>query len=415
MEYFTLLTALGQGMVADAIRVGQDINLKWMAVGDAQYTPAESQTSLMNEQARFEIHEITRDPANPNWVRIMAVIPPGIGGWHVYELGIFAEDGNLFAVAKMDGSFKPVYGDGMLKEIALDVILEVSSEANVKLVVDPHVILATRKWVEEYVGVKFDSLSALMDEHIKRIDNPHKVTAHQVNSYAQREIDDKDTAIKNSLADHVGNINNPHRVTHEQVNTYNKPTIDNLLAALASKIDANKALIDAISGFEPGMFAAFPQRIAELPAGWHYPSGEYVEQSSPIGQALMALSDQYKADWGVTVSGTTVSLLNNAKFFQGNLGRFIRMARGNSAAYQPGVTETDAIRPMAGTFTAYQLARGSATVTGVFGNETSTTAGTAEHSGSAPTISFNVRNVMTVANEIRPYSVHMTPAVFLGV
>lgn len=55
--------------------------------------------------------------------------------------------------------------------------------------VDPNVILATRKWVEEYAGVKFTSLKALLDEHAGRRDNPHETGAAQVGAYTQAEVD----------------------------------------------------------------------------------------------------------------------------------------------------------------------------------------------------------------------------------
>ena len=182
---FAILTALGQAMVAESIRSGADINLLEMAFGDAEYTPSEGQTDLMHERARVYITDILYDQDNPAWLRIMAVLPPDIGGWHIHEAGIFAENGNLFAVAKLDGSYKPVYSDGMVKEVALDLILEVSSEANVNLTVDANVITVTRKWVVEYFGAKLGSLKDLFENHIRDKNNPHETTIDQIPGLSQ--------------------------------------------------------------------------------------------------------------------------------------------------------------------------------------------------------------------------------------
>lgn len=196
---FCILTALGQAMVAEAIHIGTDINLTEIAVGDADYVPSENQTALGGEKARINIFEVTRDPDNPNWLRVMAVIPAGIGGWNIHEAGIYAENGNLFAIAKLDGAYKPVFNDGMLKEVSLDFILEVSSEANVNIVVDPNVIIATRKWVIEYTGGKIITLQDLFSRHINDKQNPHEVTAHQAGAYTQTEVDSLVAGLKGLL------------------------------------------------------------------------------------------------------------------------------------------------------------------------------------------------------------------------
>ncbi len=148
---YAVLTALGQAMVADCIRSGADLNLCWLAVGDAEYTPVESQTALINERARVALSDIVPEPQNPGQLRFTAVLPPDLGGWRIFEAGVLAENGNLFALAKLDGTYKPVYADGFTKEVGLDLILEISSEANVVLKVDPNLITVTWSRLERYL------------------------------------------------------------------------------------------------------------------------------------------------------------------------------------------------------------------------------------------------------------------------
>ncbi len=186
---FAVLTTLGEAMVAESIRSGADINLCEMAVGDADYTPDKGQTNLMHERARVAIGDILFDQNNPAWLRIMAVLPPELGGFYMREAGLFCKNGNLFAVAKLDGSYKPVYSDGLVKEIALDIVLEISSDANVNLVIDPNVIGATRQWVMDYFGARMAGLETLFKKHTNDRNNPHGVTAEQLGVYTKNETE----------------------------------------------------------------------------------------------------------------------------------------------------------------------------------------------------------------------------------
>lgn len=63
-KYFGLLTNLGQAMMTEAIKSGRPIDLTEIAVGDADYTPNQSQTALMSEKARVLISSIVHDADN---------------------------------------------------------------------------------------------------------------------------------------------------------------------------------------------------------------------------------------------------------------------------------------------------------------------------------------------------------------
>ena len=55
-----------------------------------------------------------------------------------------------------------------------------------------------------------------IDTHIARVDNPHKVTAEQVNTYIKSVIDNKIGAVNTTITNHINNTSNPHNTTAAQ-------------------------------------------------------------------------------------------------------------------------------------------------------------------------------------------------------
>lgn len=75
-----------------------------------------------------------------------------------------------------------------------------------------------------------DGIQAQLTAHVNDFNNPHKVTASQLNVYTIPQADAITNAITTNLNAHVGNFNNPHKVTVGQLNTYDGPTIDSKIA-----------------------------------------------------------------------------------------------------------------------------------------------------------------------------------------
>jgi len=148
-DYFTILTTIGKGLVAQSIANGIPVDLTQLAVGDSDYTPNEGQTSLVNEKWRAALNQIYRPADNPDWIVIEAVIPPEDGGWYVREVGVFDSNGDLFAIGRYPESYKPTLPEGSGKDLYIKMILEVSNDAEVTLQIDPSVVLSTRKYVDD--------------------------------------------------------------------------------------------------------------------------------------------------------------------------------------------------------------------------------------------------------------------------
>lgn len=191
-------------------------------------------------------------------------------------------------------------------------------------------------------------------------------------------------------------------------------------AALSEGLDS-KADVSAVAAKADaivGEIRLLPFRKAELPTGWYYPSGDYFAQTSVVGKALLALPTNYKSDWGVTTSGSTIRLFDPNKFFSGTYGRFPRPVNGSSR--NPGSTEDDAARPINGAINNMALiAYGNykPTGTGAFSASSTSTSYTAPAALAGyllNEITFNSANSVPTAAENRPYNVGMTPAVYLG-
>jgi hypothetical protein len=190
-NYFTILTNVGKGLVAKSIADGAPINLTQLAVGDADYTPNEGQATLSHEVWRAAINSISRPQDNPDWVVIEAVIPPEDGGWHVREVGVFDNNGDLFAVGKYPDSYKPTLPEGSGKDLYIRMILEVSNDAAVTLQIDPSVVLSTRKYVDDSLAAsgiahRYEHSQAVQAEIWEVLHNLGRDTIPCVHAY--REI-----------------------------------------------------------------------------------------------------------------------------------------------------------------------------------------------------------------------------------
>ncbi|MCE8015916.1 phage tail protein [Halomonas sp. MCCC 1A17488] len=146
------LTDIGEAKQANANALGQPWKLTHMLLGDANGTdpvPQPGQTQLINQVYRAAINQLFVDPANPAILIAELVLPPNVGGWWIRELGLEDEDGDFVAVANCPPSYKPLLTQGSGRNQVVRMHLIVSNTANVQLKIDPSVVLATRKYVDD--------------------------------------------------------------------------------------------------------------------------------------------------------------------------------------------------------------------------------------------------------------------------
>lgn len=154
-QFYTILTQIGKAQIANASALGTKVEFKYFALGDGNgnyYNPTENQTELVNEVWRGQIGQVVIDEENPNWIVLETVIPASVGGFNIREAGVFDEDNNLLAIGKYPETYKPKLEDGSAKDLYIRMILEVANTSVVTLKVDPSIILATKKDLE---NIKF--------------------------------------------------------------------------------------------------------------------------------------------------------------------------------------------------------------------------------------------------------------------
>ncbi|WP_313064427.1 phage tail protein [Pseudomonas sp.] len=153
-QFFAILTAVGEAKQANADALGIPWKLTEMGVGDANGTdpiPDRSQKKLINERRRRPLNKLSIDSANANILIAEQIIPADEGGWWIREIGLYDGDGDLVAVANCAPSYKPLMSQGSGRTQVVRMNFIVSSAANVVLMIDPAVVLATRKFVTDSI------------------------------------------------------------------------------------------------------------------------------------------------------------------------------------------------------------------------------------------------------------------------
>lgn len=153
VTYYTILTQAGRDAVAAAIQAGQKVNITQMAAGDgggAAYEPSADQTALRGEQWRGEVGSYTASGAE---LTLSASLPAAEGSFTIRELGLFLQDGTLFAVCNTPEIRKVLPEEGAVGDLAITMILEVSGTdpAAITVTVDPAAVLASTAYVDEKI------------------------------------------------------------------------------------------------------------------------------------------------------------------------------------------------------------------------------------------------------------------------
>lgn len=174
-KFYTLLTDIGAAKLASAAALGVPLKITQMAVGDGGGvlpTPSAQQTALVAEKRRASLNMLYIDPQNSSQIIAEQVIPETEGGWWIREVGLYDETGALIAVGNCPESYKPQLAEGSGRTQTVRMVLITSSTDNITLKIDPAVVLATRKYVDDKVLELKVYVDDLMAKHLAAAD-PH--------------------------------------------------------------------------------------------------------------------------------------------------------------------------------------------------------------------------------------------------
>ena len=155
-QFRTVTTNAGRNAVREALTQGKTVKLSHMSVGDGggnPVTPLSTMTKLVNERFRAQINDIVLDPATPDLFTAELFIPQAEGGWYIREVGLWMDDGTLFAVGNTPLTEKPDISSGAATDLLVRLIIRILDAATVSIEIDPAQVLATR----EYVDRKLDA------------------------------------------------------------------------------------------------------------------------------------------------------------------------------------------------------------------------------------------------------------------
>ncbi|MFI4117974.1 phage tail protein [Klebsiella pneumoniae] len=172
-KYNAILTPAGEAKLAAAALTGQPVGFSHMGVGDGTLAQTfAGQAGLVNELYRARLNRLVIADSGANVIRAEMVMQPQVGGFWLREAGLYDEEGDCLAVANLPPSYKPMLAEGSGRLQALNLLIAVSNTADVRLMTDPTVMIAS---VDEVTRAKneakdyTDEVLGDLDTNIKQI------------------------------------------------------------------------------------------------------------------------------------------------------------------------------------------------------------------------------------------------------
>ena len=202
-EYYNVTTNLGDAEIANAIATNTKLNITHIAFGDGNGsvpTPTKTRTSLVREVHRQAVTKYERHATNANWIVIETIIPSGIGGFTIREMGIIANE-KLISHGS-HAPFEKVADPSGVSEYRLRFTQNVTDGSVVELTLDESLIYATQAWIDE----NYIKRSEIVDN--LTTDDATKVTsARTVKELQDNKLDKNANAVSAAKLQTARNIN----------------------------------------------------------------------------------------------------------------------------------------------------------------------------------------------------------------
>ncbi|HBW8921067.1 phage tail protein [Klebsiella pneumoniae] len=173
--YRAILTEKGRDKLAAAAITGEQVGFTMMGVGDGggqSAVPFSAQDSLINELYRASLNRLVIADQAANVIRAEMVMQPQVGGFWLREAGLYDDAGDCLAVANLPPSYKPMLAEGAGRLQAINLWIAVSNTADVQLMTDPTVMIASVDEVERAKNEAKDYTDEVLgdlDTNIKQI------------------------------------------------------------------------------------------------------------------------------------------------------------------------------------------------------------------------------------------------------
>lgn len=158
MEFYSLVTNYGLNRQISVLSNNQTIKLTKMAIGDSELPIDQNLSDIRGKKHQFSINSIEQDQENATMLIATGVVPSDVGGFYIREVGIYDDKDQLFAIAKIAPTYKPLLSEGSAKDLTIKFYLQVENVNNIELKIDPSVVIATRKWTLDNLNKKADKL-----------------------------------------------------------------------------------------------------------------------------------------------------------------------------------------------------------------------------------------------------------------
>ncbi|HBR1130125.1 TPA: phage tail protein [Klebsiella quasipneumoniae subsp. similipneumoniae] len=150
-KYIAILTPAGEAKMAAAALTGEPVGFSHMGVGDGGGVVAQpyaEQTALVNELYRATLNRLVIADSGANIIRAEMVMLPQVGGFWLREAALYDDEGVCLALANLPPSYKPLLAEGAGRQQAINLWMAVHNTADVQLMTDPAVIVASVGEVE---------------------------------------------------------------------------------------------------------------------------------------------------------------------------------------------------------------------------------------------------------------------------
>lgn len=158
MIYFMKLTTVGLAKLAAANTGGPAVVLTHMAAGDGGGNPIPTDPlpqTLVRQVVQKQINSLSVNTVDNTIMMAEMVIPTDEGGYAIREICIKDATGATFAIGNFPDTYKPMATEGSTREMVIKAAIKVGNAANIQLVIDTSIVLATRAWVQSNLTAAF--------------------------------------------------------------------------------------------------------------------------------------------------------------------------------------------------------------------------------------------------------------------